>query len=566
MTSRKDGLLNRSLAEYIYILTVQPVKYTRLSSLFASFCPQKSLEEACKDLGYYSFNDYLRQNHSFFNPFLTMFVCKNPGAQNTENPFDLYYYNVRAKSNPKCDFTLVEQEYVDPLRVGILFEESIFFEVHNSLDIIDKRKEFVKLVQHCLNNGLTTAKGMVPLNKMCQAFRKLYDNEEFSNTIKTWFPNRGGIENIMQKVLFEDVIFTLSDQIKRKECEFGLKEGCNDLKFDQLKSCLQKIKVKIELGLFLKTNEEITAEKALHSLNPPPASVTSESSDETYGDSSSDEKDVKYVKRPVIWRTFTVKCSPKKPEVVDRNGETEKSCSIPLASPKSRKVGYSVFGDSDDSESLTQEKLVKFAKRYDSESTSAASFEDSDDDDATAKETVQKVSSALMNLHFYYPSSVDLKNCCEKLELGFHQKAYAFWGSIEIDKFSLTSVPDKLHSNSNNGFASISRFLTGSEDYALVIKEVLNKCFFDNMKTLGNESGYDISSWDHSKVSATLFTNAMVDIHFVALVHLIHCRIGIFDGEKWTRYGIWNEGDSNVVTFLLAFINDMYCPILSLKD
>uniref|UniRef100_A0A914YST1 Uncharacterized protein n=1 Tax=Panagrolaimus superbus TaxID=310955 RepID=A0A914YST1_9BILA len=152
------------------------------------------------------------------------------------------------------------------------------------------------------------------------------------------------------------------------------------------------------------------------------------------------------------------------------------------------------------------------------------------------------------------------------LGLDYHHNAYAFWNKFEIDKVSSYSVPDKLYSFPNNGFASISLFLTGSEGYAFEIKEALNKYFFTNMKTLGNELGYEISSWDHQKVAATIFSKAMVDIHFLALIHLINCRIGIFDGKMWKYYGTWNHWGKNVLTFLVVFNNGMYCPVLSLKD
>uniref|UniRef100_A0A914Z7Z1 Uncharacterized protein n=1 Tax=Panagrolaimus superbus TaxID=310955 RepID=A0A914Z7Z1_9BILA len=141
MTS-KDEMLKLSISEYVYVSTIQPIKYTRLSSLFPSFFPYSTLEEACKKLGYYSFNDFIRQNHHLFDSFLTLFVCKDSGTKDiTESPFILYYYNTAAKRNPKFISNFVENQPLDPLHVPITMEESIFFESHNSLDIVDVKTE-----------------------------------------------------------------------------------------------------------------------------------------------------------------------------------------------------------------------------------------------------------------------------------------------------------------------------------------------------------------------------------------------------------------------------------------
>lgn len=98
-----------------------------------------------------------------------------------------------------------------------------------------------------------------------------------------------------------------------------------------------------------------------------------------------------------------------------------------------------------------------------------------------------RISQASLNktIVFYYPSSSDLRTCCNKLGLGYHRDAYVFWSKFEIDKIASASVPEKRFKSFNNGFASISLYLTGSDGHAAAVKEALNKYFFSNMKTLG---------------------------------------------------------------------------------
>uniref|UniRef100_A0A914YIT2 Uncharacterized protein n=1 Tax=Panagrolaimus superbus TaxID=310955 RepID=A0A914YIT2_9BILA len=296
----KSKILKNSLVECVYVSTVQPVEYSCLSSLVSSFSPHSSLDEACKNFGFYSFNEYLRRNHKLFDSFLTLFVCKNPDVKDNENPFILYYYNTEGEKNSKFRSNFVEHQSVDLLRVGISYKESIFFESHNSLKIIDRRKEFVQLVEYCQTQGRINAGEMVPLDKIKQAFRQKYGNEELSNKMETWFPNRGsGIENIVQKVLFEDLNFTLSDQTNRKEIEFRLKEGWTEKNFDQHKRDLQGIKDKIECGLSLKNPTETAEDSKYNDMDAMHRflSVPSQKPSGIFG-CSSDEEDLRVENQP----------------------------------------------------------------------------------------------------------------------------------------------------------------------------------------------------------------------------------------------------------------------------
>lgn len=95
---------------------------------------------------------------------------------------------------------------------------------------------------------------------------------------------------------------------------------------------------------------------------------------------------------------------------------------------------------------------------------------------------------------------------------------------------------------------------------------LINLTIKRNIYFLGNDLGLDISTADHPKVGETLFAESLTEIHCLSLVHLIDCRIGIFDGKNWKHYGIWNKSDANVLTILLFLKNGTYCPIFSLKN
>uniref|UniRef100_A0AC35FAX4 Uncharacterized protein n=1 Tax=Panagrolaimus sp. PS1159 TaxID=55785 RepID=A0AC35FAX4_9BILA len=242
-------ILKEAMAEAIYFLTSKPVTLQRLSSSYSFLGPEFNLEKACKLLGYYSFNECLRQNQKLFK-FLSVFVCRNNDEKDGSNPFVLYYYNNAIENHRNYRPELVAHEEVfDNGRAAISYDETFFFEFHNSVAFIEGRKEFVKLVGYCQMEGYTNRDGMIPLCKMNQAFNELYGTEKFSTMLKTWFPNLGGTENIIQKVLFDDVDYSLSDPLKKKETEFRLKDGWHSedtvRKLDELKENFENIKERI---------------------------------------------------------------------------------------------------------------------------------------------------------------------------------------------------------------------------------------------------------------------------------------------------------------------------------
>uniref|UniRef100_A0AC35GDR4 Uncharacterized protein n=1 Tax=Panagrolaimus sp. PS1159 TaxID=55785 RepID=A0AC35GDR4_9BILA len=250
-----NEMLKESMAEAIYFLTSKPVTYERLSYCFSILGSEFNLEKTCELLGYYSFNECLRQNQKLFK-FLTVFVCRNNGEKDESNPFLLHYYNntIENHRNYRPEL-LAHGEAFDNVRAAISFDETFFFEFHNSIAFIEGRKEFVKLVGYCQMKGLTNQNGMIPLCKMNQAFNELYGIENFSTKLKTWFPNLGGTENIVQKVFFDDVDYSLSDPLKKKETEFRLKDGWYSedtvRKLDEIKENFENIKERIGRDIYM---------------------------------------------------------------------------------------------------------------------------------------------------------------------------------------------------------------------------------------------------------------------------------------------------------------------------
>uniref|UniRef100_A0AC34GHK6 Uncharacterized protein n=1 Tax=Panagrolaimus sp. ES5 TaxID=591445 RepID=A0AC34GHK6_9BILA len=189
------------------------------------------------------------------------------------------------------------------------------------------------------------------------------------------------------------------------------------------------------------------------------------------------------------------------------------SASVSSALPASSETEHGCFGDSDEADEppVNEKHKDESDKSVISQSSASSSLNEEVENDATvaseiivakadipvevtdatkattveapivqatvAEEGVNKVTSTLMNtdVEFYYPSSMDLKKCCEKFGVVYNRNAYAFWSNFEIGKISSTSIPDKLYSSANNGFVSLSLYLTGSEENASKIKETLNK-------------------------------------------------------------------------------------------
>uniref|UniRef100_A0A914QRN3 Uncharacterized protein n=1 Tax=Panagrolaimus davidi TaxID=227884 RepID=A0A914QRN3_9BILA len=250
-----NEILKEAMAEAVYFLTSKPVTFQRLSSCYSFLGSEFNLEKTCKLLGYYSFNECLRQNQKLFK-FLTVFVCRNNDEKDGSNPFLLYYYNNTIENHRNYRPELVAREEVfDNGRAAISYDETFFFEFHNSVAFIEGRKEFVKLVGYCQMEGYTNRNGMIPLCKMNKAFNELYGTENFSTKLKTWFPNLGGTENIIQKVLFDDVDYSLSDPLKKKETEFRLKDGWYSedtvRKLDEIKENFEIIKERIDRDIYM---------------------------------------------------------------------------------------------------------------------------------------------------------------------------------------------------------------------------------------------------------------------------------------------------------------------------
>uniref|UniRef100_A0A914YDF3 Uncharacterized protein n=1 Tax=Panagrolaimus superbus TaxID=310955 RepID=A0A914YDF3_9BILA len=146
-------ILKDSLIDHIYLTTAQPSNFQRLATLHLILGQSESLADSCRLLGYYSLNEFIRQHKHIFVEFLEIFVTKNNKKTiATDPPFILNYYNKKICYNECLSKSMREamdeESKPDRDRYLITFEQTKYFEFHNSLDYIDGRKSLRKLFKN----------------------------------------------------------------------------------------------------------------------------------------------------------------------------------------------------------------------------------------------------------------------------------------------------------------------------------------------------------------------------------------------------------------------------------
>uniref|UniRef100_A0AC35EWK4 Uncharacterized protein n=1 Tax=Panagrolaimus sp. PS1159 TaxID=55785 RepID=A0AC35EWK4_9BILA len=75
-------------------------------------------------------------------------------------------------------------EHRQEKRFRITFDETKYFEFHNSLEFIDGRKEFAKVVAECQRRMLINKNGYVPVNKFTLIFKELFNDNDAYNSVR----------------------------------------------------------------------------------------------------------------------------------------------------------------------------------------------------------------------------------------------------------------------------------------------------------------------------------------------------------------------------------------------
>uniref|UniRef100_A0AC35GCS7 Uncharacterized protein n=1 Tax=Panagrolaimus sp. PS1159 TaxID=55785 RepID=A0AC35GCS7_9BILA len=158
------------------------------------------------------------------------------------------------------------------------------------------------------------------------------------------------------------------------------------------------------------------------------------------------------------------------------------------------------------------------------------------------------------------PSSAQMREIASKFGYPFSYKCYQFWSSTlsSISEIKGTSKPIKTHPiSSYDEFASLSLFLTGSEEYGKHIQEGIKEYF---SKTYYTDNGFTLPT----DISLhTLITNALTDIHFSCLSKMINCTIAIFNGENIDCFGLTNDETTPVM--LLKKCENKFEPVLGIS-
>uniref|UniRef100_A0AC35FXX9 Uncharacterized protein n=1 Tax=Panagrolaimus sp. PS1159 TaxID=55785 RepID=A0AC35FXX9_9BILA len=159
------------------------------------------------------------------------------------------------------------------------------------------------------------------------------------------------------------------------------------------------------------------------------------------------------------------------------------------------------------------------------------------------------------------PSSAQMREIASKFDYEFSFKGYQFWSSTleSISEIKGTSKPIKTRSISSfDEFASLSLFLTGSEEYGKHIQKGIKESFFNAYYT---DNGFTLPA-DIS--GHTLVTNALTDVHFSILSKMINCSIAIFNGKNIEIFGLTDDEAAPVM--LLKKSNDKFEPILGISS
>uniref|UniRef100_A0A914QDF6 Uncharacterized protein n=1 Tax=Panagrolaimus davidi TaxID=227884 RepID=A0A914QDF6_9BILA len=175
--------LRYNLIDNTYLITSKVTCFQRLSTIHVLLGHSMNVEQILDLLGYYSLNDFIRQNRQYFNEFLEIFVTKTAKkSTSTNSQLVLNYFNKKIHQHPLLKKSMKEAleeeafEQGQQKRFRITFDETKYFEFHNSLEFIDGRKEFVKVVAECQRRMLINMNGYVPVNKFALIFKELFND------------------------------------------------------------------------------------------------------------------------------------------------------------------------------------------------------------------------------------------------------------------------------------------------------------------------------------------------------------------------------------------------------
>uniref|UniRef100_A0A914PUG4 Uncharacterized protein n=1 Tax=Panagrolaimus davidi TaxID=227884 RepID=A0A914PUG4_9BILA len=203
------------------------------------------------------------------------------------------------------------------------------------------------------------------------------------------------------------------------------------------------------------------------------------------------------------------------------------------------------------SQSLPLSSTANFVNKVMTNKTPTRTFKDfilspTPSSTSSTTTTPSNLSDLTTTIKCYKPSTFFLKKSCEKLEINFFNEAYnMFW--FNFQKVSPNSIPENIYETFEeiyHGFECISLYFTGNEENAAIIQNPISR----------------------EKEGETLFSKSIKELHFQTISKWFDCRIGIFVGNNWKRFGNWSETDSDIPTMLLEMKeNGKYSIIKSLK-
>uniref|UniRef100_A0AC34F5K5 Uncharacterized protein n=1 Tax=Panagrolaimus sp. ES5 TaxID=591445 RepID=A0AC34F5K5_9BILA len=175
---------------------------------------------------------------------------------------------------------------------------------------------------------------------------------------------------------------------------------------------------------------------------------------------------------------------------------------------------------------------------------------------------------------FNHPSAKWLKNACKKLNISYHHEAYCIWAKINISSITETSKPKdvcKMTDEKFSSFCALSYLVSGKENEK--VGNAIKNNFYDCFKTLGIVGGIDFSTLTHESeiIKQNIFAEYLTPELWEIVVKMLECRIGIFNENKFVKYGDWDNtqnesSDKNyeIYTLLFQIIDEKYYIVKSL--
>ena len=170
-----------------------------------------------------------------------------------------------------------------------------------------------------------------------------------------------------------------------------------------------------------------------------------------------------------------------------------------------------------------------------------------------------------VNFEIEKPSSSWLKSACKTFGIPPTDQAYSVWSEINIKSLKSSNPPEvKKSKKFDSGFKAVSYLISGTDSHGQIIKNQVNKFFFDNFNSLGVVGDQNFANLNHTDdvFKNTVLSDDVTGPHLASISKMLNCQILILKSnkKKLKHYGAL-KNDSP--TILLGKSHKEYSVIFS---